>query len=159
MHINNDINVLKKKLKELADVINSFKSEAVQLKIVELLFEGVEVATESIGEEKKSASKKRKRTEKLAKKEPKAKKTKDSIKQAKIRGTGKGSWAIVSKLVDEGFFDSPKAIREVIKYCSTNLGHHFKANEVSPPLLRLLRDNKLTREKNKDHQYEYTTAR
>jgi hypothetical protein len=159
MHINDDINVLKKKLKELADVINSFKSEAVQLKIVELLFEGVEVATESIGEEKKPASKRRRRPKKLTKKEPKAKKNKDSIKQAKIRGTGKGSWVVVSKLVDEGFFDSPKAIREVIKHCSTNLGLHFKANEISPPLLRLLRDNKLAREKNKDNQYEYATAR
>ena len=35
-----DIEQLKKQLAELSDVINSFKSEAVQLKIVEFIFRG-----------------------------------------------------------------------------------------------------------------------
>ena len=36
-----------------------------------------------------------------------------------------------------------------------NEGRRYKANEISPALLRLLRDKKLERAKNKDGQYEY----
>jgi len=35
-----DLEQLKKQLAELAEVINSFKSEAVQLKIIEFIFKG-----------------------------------------------------------------------------------------------------------------------
>ena len=35
-----NFDVIKEQLKELAGVINSFKSEAVQLRLIELVFEG-----------------------------------------------------------------------------------------------------------------------
>jgi hypothetical protein len=35
-----------KQLKELSDVINGFKSEAVQLRIIELLFKGITVGSD-----------------------------------------------------------------------------------------------------------------
>lgn len=65
---------------------------------------------------------------------------------------------MISQLHADGFFKSPQTISAIVKHCGTSKGHHYKANECSPALLRLLRDGKLTRQKNKDGQYEYTQA-
>ncbi len=74
---------------------------------------------------------------------------------SKNRKAGTGPMVVVSKLVDTGYFATARTIRDIINHCGTNLGRHFKANEVSPPLLRLLRDKRLKRAKNSDKQYEY----
>ena len=42
-----NFDVIKDQLKELAGVINSFKSEAVQLRLIELVFEAAEIDPES----------------------------------------------------------------------------------------------------------------
>jgi hypothetical protein len=62
------------------------------------------------------------------------------------------------KLLETGFFRTPKTIGMIVQHCASARGHHYKANECSPALLRLVRDEKLTREKNTDGQYEYTQA-
>ncbi len=69
MHINDDISVLKKKLRELAEVVNAFKSEAVQLKIVELLFERSEELLESGAEVQKPPKEKKKKIKKVGPKD------------------------------------------------------------------------------------------
>jgi hypothetical protein len=61
-------------------------------------------------------------------------------------------------LLETGFFKTPKTIGMIVKHCASARGHHYKANECSPALLRLVRDEKLTREKNTDGQYEYAQA-
>jgi len=63
---------------------------------------------------------------------------------------------MITQLLGDGFFKTPRTISAIVAHCSASKGHHYKANECSPSLLRLLRDGKLKREKNKDGQYEYT---
>lgn len=65
---------------------------------------------------------------------------------------------MINQLLSDGFFKNPQTIGAIVSHCGTSKGHHYKANECSPGLLRLLRDNKLTRKKNKEGQYEYTQA-
>jgi hypothetical protein len=153
MNIHDDLGSLKQKLKELADVINAFKSESVQLKVLELLLEGKGFELEETGLGKRRQPRRQKPPKKIKKGEDAITKSGSGSKRT---GTGRGAWAVVSALVDEGFFKTPRNIRSIIDHCGTHKGHHFKANEISPALLRLLRNEKLSRKKNKDNQYEYS---
>ncbi|MBZ0138565.1 MAG: hypothetical protein K8H87_02175, partial [Pseudorhodoplanes sp.] len=79
------------------------------------------------------------------------------VTRGTTRGSGSpGAYAMINDLLAENFFKAPKTIGAIVDHCRTARGHHYKANECSPALLRLLRDGKLKRQKNKDGQYEYT---
>lgn len=143
---------MKKQVSELAGVINSFKSEAVQLKIIELILGDVtEVAEEEATGGKKSKRKKAARRQKYTKK--KADGSKPSPKK-KVSG-GTGSFATLTQLLEGDFFKQPRTINDIIEHCKLNLARSFKANEFSGTLARMTREGKLTRKKNKDKQYEY----
>ena len=148
---------VKKQLRELSSVINSFKSEAVQLRIIELIF-GImpeeEVQDEDNPKDIKPKAKKAKRKKKAL-----SKSSDSSPKPRKNSVTaGTGSMAILTKLVEGKFFSKPKTIGDIVKHCDTALARKFKANDFSGRLARMTRDGKLTRKKNKDKQYEYTKA-
>jgi hypothetical protein len=149
-----DFDQVKKELAELAEVINSFKSEAVQLRIVELVL-GNPPKTEPperVGEEpkKKDQSKPHKHKAKAGPEEPAAEKRKMS--------SGTGAVAILTQLATTVFFDKPKTINDILEHCKHNLARTFKANEFSGKLARMVRAKELKREKNADNQYEYTKA-
>ena len=86
-----------------------------------------------------------------------AKKTKKATKKSGKKATRRGarSWTLVRKLVDDGFFKEPRTIGAIREHLKAKKGHSVKSNEVSPVLLRLLRDEVLEREKNAEKQYEY----
>ena len=153
MNIQDDLGKLKQRLKELADVINAFKSESVQLKVLEFLLTGRKSELEDNAHERQRQSRRRKSPKKTEEKRDAGTKAGGKAKRA---AAGRGSFALVSSLVDEGFFKTARTIRSIIDHCGTHKGHHFEANEVSPALLRLLRNETLTRKKNKDNQYEYS---
>jgi predicted PP-loop superfamily ATPase len=144
---------LKQQLSELATVLNEFKSEAVQLRLLELVFD-MDPMTEPV-ENNKPAIRRR----------PAAKKTK-TFKRAdepaatsakKSRGgSGSGAVATLSQLVAVDFFKKPQTINDIIEHCKHNLARTFKANEFSGKLGRLVRSEELSRKKNADGQYEYT---
>jgi hypothetical protein len=154
-----DLDELQKKLKAVADTVNAFKSEAVQLRVVDVLLG--QLGTDSAQSApprtpKTSLRKSRKRREK-ASSAPSGEKAKPARKSP--RGSGsRGAYAMINELLGGGFFKTPRTIGSIVEHCRTARGHHYKANECSPTLLRLLRDGKLTRKKNKDGQYEYTQA-
>ena len=143
---------IKSQLKELSEVINGFKSEAVQLRIIEIIF-GLETEDDSAKDESdtpptpKRKTAKRKSTKKTSKKEY----SKKSGKAA----SGQGAVAMLIKLVEEGFFSKPKSIGDIIEHCDHNLARKFKPNEFSGKLGRLVRDGDLKRSKNAENQYEY----
>lgn len=153
-----DLDELQKKLKAIADTVNSFKSEAVQLRVVDVLLGQLgsphTPATVFPPALKKALRKSRRRRDKTSSASPGAKAT-PARKSA--RGPGSpGAYATINELLGDGFFRTPKTIGSIVNHCRTARGHHYKANECSPALLRLLRDEKLQRQKNKDGQYEYT---
>lgn len=160
----NDLDELQKRLKCIADVVNAFKSESVQLRVVEVLLGqlGVSSSTPTTLTPPPPAQVKHRRPNKKTPKtsaETKAKSKADEPKRKPSRSASSpGAFAMINQLLTDGFFKSPQAIGAIVSHCGTSKGHHYKANECSPVLLRLLRDGKLTRKKNKEGQYEYTQA-
>jgi hypothetical protein len=153
-----DLDELQKKLKAFADTVNLFKSEAAQLRVLDALLGQLDAPTEvapAPGSRTTSRSRQRKReksTETSSKSEARA-----ARKSSRRSGSPSAS-AAITKLLDSGFFKTPKTIGMIVTHCAAARGHHYKANECSPTLLRLVRDEKLTRQKNTDGQYEYTQA-
>jgi len=148
-----NFNLIKEQLKELAVVINGFKSEEVQLRILDLIFQGAEVSLE---EEEKSSdlgkAKKRKKTKE------KSKTTKKTAGKKTARKGRKGPSSILDELIEDGFFNQPKTIKEIIVHCSSQKARILKANELSPTLGRFVRNKKLKRNKNSDGQYQYKNS-
>lgn len=137
---------IKQQLTQLADVVNAFKSETVQLRIIDYLIGGIK--PEPISQEendKKVHPRKRK---------PKKAENKDGTKKTKV-SSGDGPYSMVNKLLETDFFKSPKTMKNIIDYCDLHFAKKIKPNEISSKLARLVRERTLTREKNKDNQYEY----
>ena len=145
---------LKKELRELAGVINAFKSEAVQLRIVELILGASEIQEDQILTTETVSQKPTRK-----KKEAKPKSADVSMKKGKKTvSAGTGAVATLSRLAEGDFFSKPKTINDIIKHCSTHHARKFKANEFSGKLARMVRNSQLTRKKNADKQYEYSKA-
>jgi hypothetical protein len=144
---------LKKQLSELSTVLNGFKSEAVQLRLVELIFEkgtttwdGKIDPPADIKTNKKTPARKSKPHKTTAEAAPGKKKRVAS---------GSGANATLSQLLDSDFFTTPRTINDIIQHCKHNMARTFKANEFSSKLGRMVRNNELTRKKNAEKQYEY----
>jgi len=138
---------IKKQLTELATVLNSFKSEAVQLRILDLV----------LGEQSEARPSDRKPARTLRGRRPKAPTPANdaaATKQKKV-SSGSGAAATLTQLLAGTFFNKPSTINDIIKHCKNNMARTFKPNEFSGSLARLVRTGKLTRTKNANKQYEY----
>jgi hypothetical protein len=137
------IEKLKKQLTEISEVVNLFKSEAVQLKIIDKLLdvlvdfdkgdEGVELFN------KKSLKKVEYENENypFTRKKP-------------------GATKILNQLLSSDFFDTPRSISSIAIYCKDNFDSDFKTSELSGILLKLANENKLRRERSNDNnRFEY----
>ncbi|MEH6790135.1 hypothetical protein [Parasphingorhabdus sp.] len=156
----NNFEVVKNQLSELSEVINKFKSEAVQLRIVEIVLgDGSFPKLSSSGAAepplKSGPSRRRKQKSVKTAAEPSNGVMQDKVAK-KSRPSGQGAVAILSELADGSFFDQPKTLKDIVDYCEKKLARRFKANEFSGKLGRLTRDGVLDRNKNGDNQYEYT---
>ncbi|MGA8146029.1 MAG: hypothetical protein WB870_00455 [Gallionellaceae bacterium] len=160
----NDLDELQKRLKSIADVVNAFKSESVQLRVVEVLLGQLGVSsstptTQSLSPPARAKSRRPTKKTPKASAETKAESKAGEQKRKPSRNASSpGAFTMINQLLTSGFFKNPQTISAIVSHCSTSKGHHYKASECSPGLLRLLRDGKLTRKKNKDGQYEYTKA-
>lgn len=148
---------IKKQLSELSSVINSFKSEAVQLKIVELIFQR-SISEKLPKDDSLSDTSSTRVNSSIAKKKvaSKRKKAKDENGE-KIKKPGKvGPATVLSELITDGYFDEARTIKDIIDHSDNKKARKFRANELSSPLARFVRDGRLNRDKNQDNQYEYT---
>ena len=146
-----NFDAVKKQLSELATVINSFKSEAVQLRIIELIF-GEQPESESEIAESAASGRKSRPTKQSR---GKSRQTSDSAKKSRTSGGSTGAVATLTQLGAGNFFDKPRTINDIIEHCKHNLARTFKANEFSGKLGRMVRTGELTRTKNADKKYEY----
>lgn len=157
-------------LKELSSVLNSFKSEAVQLRLVELIFGGA--AGKTIGKEDHSDApdtsdagasnsrgvKKRKRRASAATRTSASGSDQDAAAPVKSRRAGRpGGVGLLTDLIGKGFFKKPKTISDIVAHCARDLATKYKPNELSGPLGRLVRTQALSRQKNSDKLYEYVS--
>ena len=105
------------------------------------------------GQVAKKPTKKASTKRKVAKSQSKKKPTPSARKSTYSRP---GPTAMINDLLDEGFFDIPRTIGEIIEYCKESLAFTFKSTDLSPTLNRALRSGKLQRKKNKEGQFEYS---
>lgn len=153
-----NIELIKTQLSELAGVINLYKSEAVQLKMVELVFKHATSGdSPAVDVTKESQVKRRgKRKQKSAKTEGTAPRTQKAAAGAKKRSSRLGAAAALQRLLDTGFFKTKRKMADILNQCATKLASPIKSTSLSGPLARFVHDEKLDRDKNKeDGQYEY----
>lgn len=158
-----ELDAMQKQLKTIAEVVNAFKSEAVQLRVVNVLLAQMGAPQAETATPAGAPAKKPKRRKTPAKATSVANASTDvpfkaNPKKSSRSSASPGAYAMINQLLTDGFFKSPRTIGDIVTHCGTAKGHHYKANECSPSLLRLLRDSKLMRKKNEDGQYEYTQA-
>jgi hypothetical protein len=150
-------------LKELAKVLNEFKSEAVQVKLVELLFtEGFETAPAA----KPAAVRRAEETpvKKQTKRPGRPPKQKAEVAEApkttRKRSTSRpGPSVILKKLIESNFFTDSRTIGDVVDYCMKVYNYEYKSTDLSGTLAKLAKDNVLSRVKNpQTNQFEYSKA-
>jgi len=142
---------MKKQLSELATVLNQFKSETVQLRILDLVLEGGMSGDKVDRPEEGRAGSRRRRAPRT-----KVKALKNPAPGKRRRASpGTGAPATLTQLLSGSFFDKARTINDVIEHCKHNLARTFRANEFSGKLGRMVRNGELTRKKNARKQYEY----
>ena len=152
-----NFDTIKSQLRELAEVINAFKSEAVQLRLIELVFEA---ARGDSNDEEAGAGRDRPPSDPARKVRKASKKSAaaDATSQ-KGKSSGRpGGKSMLDRLFNEGFFKKPKTIKQVVEHCEHNLAFKYKQTDFSGALGRLTRSGTLSRKKNADKQYEYSQS-
>jgi hypothetical protein len=149
-----EINNIKSQLAELAASVNAFKSEAVQLKVVELLFQKL-----AVGDPLRDNTESKRDSGRLNRKRARAK----VAKSPGIPGNGKrssrrsvGSVAALGRMLEGGYFKQARTLADMVQHSTEKLAIPMKQNEISGKLARLVRDGTLARTKNADGQFEYT---
>lgn len=61
----------------------------------------------------------------------------------------------LAQLLDSGYFASSRSLPEIQRHLRDSYGHDYGSNELSISLLRLIRDGRLSRQRNLAGQYEY----
>ncbi len=137
------IEKLKKQLIEIAEVVNSFKSEAVQVKIIDKLLDAIsetemrEGDTELFNKRTSTSVANRKSYPLSARKKP-------------------GATKVLNQLLSTNFFDAPQSISSIADFCKNKFDSDFKTSELSGVLLKLAKESKLRRERNNDsNRFEY----
>jgi hypothetical protein len=126
-----------KQLRELAEVVNAFKSEAVQLRLIDLIF-GIEVAeaeaTERLSERSPGPGAARKRRRKTVSPEetPDASAT-ATLGRVPRAGSRPGGKATLAKLYEGGFFKTPRTIKDIVAHADTNMALKFNQQDFSSP--------------------------
>jgi hypothetical protein len=143
------IEKLKKQLLEISEVVNAFKSEAVQVKIVDRLLDAMIELEKTDGEA----------PEIFVRKGYKARNGEENA-YAFGRGPKKpGATKILNQLLSSDFFDTPRSISSIATYCKDTYDSDFKTSELSGILLKLANEHKLRRERsNENNRFEYVRA-
>ena len=148
--MNKQIEKLKKQLIEISEVVNSFKSEAVQVKIIDKLFDAMSESDKHDNEGNN--------TDTFTKKNHKRSEGNDGYPFS----TGRkklGATKVLNQLLNTELFDKPQSISSIANFCKQNFNSDFKTSELSGILLKLAKENKLRRERNNDNnRFEYVRA-
>ena len=141
------IEKLKKQLLDISEVVNSFKSEAVQVRIIDKLLDAIVEAEKGDFDGVDAFSKKGRKT----------RPDNDDDSPASSQGRKKpGATKILNQLLATDFFNVNHSISSIAEYCKDNYDSDFKTSELSGILLKLAKENKLKRERSNDNnRFEY----
>jgi len=136
------IEKLKKQLMEISEVVNAFKSEAVQVRVIDRLLDAM---AETEKNEVEGA-------EIFIKKGRKLRSDDDPTFGRKKPGATK----VLNQLLNTDYFNSRHSISAIADYCKEHFDSDFKTSELSGILLKLAKENKLRRERSHDNnRFEY----
>ena len=140
------IEKLKKQLLEISEVVNSFRSEAVQVKIIDRLLDAI-IESERVDADGIDAYTKKGRRLRSG----------DEDENTFSQGRKKpGATKILNQLLLTDFFNVRHSISDIADYCKENYDSDFKTSELSGILLKLAKENKLKRERSNDNnRFEY----
>ncbi|HVW98046.1 MAG TPA: hypothetical protein VHA56_18900 [Mucilaginibacter sp.] len=141
------IEKLKKQLVEISEVVNSFQSEAVQVRVVDRLLDVMIDMEKSEGDASDIFLKK-------------TYKSRDNGEvTGHIRAKKPGATKVLNQLLTTDFFDTRHTISSIADYCKENFDSDFKTSELSGILLKLSNENKLKRERSEENnRFEYVKA-
>ncbi len=154
---------VKMQLNDLAEALNKFNSEAVQLKIIELLLGGtekVEVVEKAekvaeVAEVAEAPVEKRIRPGRPPKQEKVEKEKKSRAPRKRISGRP-GPSTILKSLLETDFFNEKRTIGDIVKHCADVHNYEYKSTDLSGTLAKLAKDGTLGRDKNPEsNQFEY----
>ncbi|HZX58023.1 MAG TPA: hypothetical protein VFE54_04835 [Mucilaginibacter sp.] len=142
------IEKLKKQLMEISEVVNSFKSEAVQVRIIDRLLDAIAETEKSDMEGTETFSKRSRRV-----------RNNDDDEHISHGRKKPGATKILNQLLATDYFDSRHSISAIADYCKEHYDSDFKTSELSGILLKLAKENKLRRERSNDNnRFEYVRA-
>ncbi len=135
------VDKLKKQLLEISEVVNSFKSDAVQVKVIDKLFDAMAKdngeGNDELFNQRVSNSTENRNSTSNRRKKP-------------------GATKVLNQILSTNFFNTPQSISSIADYCKDNYDSEFKTSELSGILLKLAKENKLRRERNTDNnRFEY----
>jgi hypothetical protein len=139
------IEKLKKQLMEISEVVNSFRSEAVQVRVVDRLLDAM-IELEKADTDGVEIFSKRGYKQKS-----------DDDRSVPARGAKKpGATKVLNQLLAGDFFHTARSISSIANYCKDNFDSDFKTSELSGILLKLANEGKLRRERsNENNRFEY----
>lgn len=142
------IEKLKKQLVEISEVVNSFQSEAVQVRVVDRLLDVMIEMEKGEGDA----------TEIFTKRNYKPRENGEHY--TPMRGVKKpGATKVLNQLLSTDFFNTRHSIASIADYCKDNFDSDFKTSELSGILLKLANENKLKRERShENNRFEYVKA-
>lgn len=144
------IEKLKKQLLEISEIVNSFKSEAVQVKIIDKIFEVLSESEKGDSETNGADLFTRKSRKRL---------DTDGDSNLPVGRKKPGATKILNQLLTTDFFDNAQSISAIAEICKNNYDSEFKTSELSGILLKLAKENKLRRERNNtNNRFEYIKA-
>jgi len=153
---------LKRQLAELSETINKFESEAVQLRIIELIFDQARSGQgffETSSEEYEAGPGRVRRSEGSAAKTRGSTASSDApAARGRSRGaipSASGAVSALSNLVQGNYFKEKRTIGDIVKQCQDEFGVRYKSNAFSGPLSRYAKKGVLKREKNEEGNYVY----
>lgn len=143
------IEKLKKQLMDISEVVNAFKSEAVQVRIVDRLLDAIVETEKNETDGMDTPGKKARRL--------RAGEEDENLSSANRKKPG--ATKILNQLLNTDYFDSRHSISAIADYCKEHYDSDFKTSELSGILLKLSKENKLKRERSNDNnRFEYVRA-
>lgn len=141
------IDKLKKQLIEISEVVNSFRSEAVQVRVVDKLLDAMIESDRSDAEGSDLFKK--------AGRPVTASENRAALPSRKKPGATK----VLNQLLNTDFFKTAHSIADIADHCKSFFDSEFKTSELSGILLKLANENKLKRQRNdSNNRFEYVKA-
>jgi hypothetical protein len=148
--MNRQIEKLKKQLTEIAEVVNSFQSEAVQVRVVDRLLDEIMEIERVDTAEGSEIFNNRNRKLRVAN---------DSENYLSQGRKKPGATKVLNQLLLSDYFKTPHSISSIASYCKEQFDSEFKTSELSGILLKLAKENKLKRERsNENNRFEYVAV-